>query len=149
VLLDAAALGRVPREIGLRALGSALMRVSGEPYRPRFERLERLFPQPEAYFSGTVMVDMVDSDDLRLHWPQRRNQPRIRGNSNAREAPIGLLPHEDAIDLSGMDFPKERLFELVFPVGLVSAAVFGRWIVPTFGWQYLFFVGGVPAWRKT
>lgn len=37
------------------------------------------------------------------------------------------------------------LFELVFPVGLVSAAVFGRWIVPTFGWQYLFFVGGVPA----
>ena len=37
------------------------------------------------------------------------------------------------------------LFELVFPVGLVSAAVFGSWIVPTFGWQYLFFVGGVPA----
>jgi putative MFS transporter len=37
------------------------------------------------------------------------------------------------------------LFELVFPLGLVAAAVLGRWIVPTFGWQYLFFVGGVPA----
>jgi len=37
------------------------------------------------------------------------------------------------------------LFELVFPLGLVAAAVFGRWIVPTLGWQYLFFVGGVPA----
>jgi putative MFS transporter len=37
------------------------------------------------------------------------------------------------------------LFELVFPLGLLAAAVLGRWIVPTFGWQYLFFVGGIPA----
>jgi putative MFS transporter len=37
------------------------------------------------------------------------------------------------------------LFELVFPLGLVAAALLGRWIVPTLGWQYLFFVGGVPA----
>ena len=36
------------------------------------------------------------------------------------------------------------LFELVFPVGLVAVAVMGRWIVPV-GWQYLFFVGGLPA----
>jgi putative MFS transporter len=36
------------------------------------------------------------------------------------------------------------LFELVFPVGLVAVAVMGRSIVPV-GWQYLFFVGGVPA----
>src|SRR5499427_39696 len=36
------------------------------------------------------------------------------------------------------------LFELVFPVGLVAVAIMGRWIVPI-GWQYLFFVGGVPA----
>ncbi|HLH95323.1 MAG TPA: MFS transporter [Xanthobacteraceae bacterium] len=37
------------------------------------------------------------------------------------------------------------LFELIFPVGLVAAAVLGRWIVPNLGWQYLFFLGGVPA----
>jgi MFS transporter, putative metabolite:H+ symporter len=37
------------------------------------------------------------------------------------------------------------LFELVFPVGLVAAAVLGKWIVPNLGWQYLFYVGGVPA----
>ncbi len=37
------------------------------------------------------------------------------------------------------------LFELIFPVGLVAAAVLGRWIVPHFGWQYLFFLGGIPA----
>ena len=36
------------------------------------------------------------------------------------------------------------LFELVFPIGLVAVAIMGRWIVPI-GWQYLFFVGGVPA----
>src|SRR6202041_2656012 len=37
------------------------------------------------------------------------------------------------------------LFELVFPVGLVAAAVLGKWIVPNLGWPYLFYVGGVPA----
>jgi putative MFS transporter len=36
------------------------------------------------------------------------------------------------------------LFELVFPIGLVAVAVMGRWIVPA-GWQYLFFIGGLPA----
>jgi MFS transporter, putative metabolite:H+ symporter len=37
------------------------------------------------------------------------------------------------------------LFELVFPVGLLAAAVLGKWIVPNLGWQYLFLVGGIPA----
>lgn len=42
-LLDASALKAAPHEIGLRVLATALMRVSGEGYRPRFERLERLY----------------------------------------------------------------------------------------------------------
>jgi MFS transporter, putative metabolite:H+ symporter len=37
------------------------------------------------------------------------------------------------------------LFEVVFPVGLLAAAVLGKWIVPNLGWQYLFYVGGIPA----
>src|SRR6185436_295043 len=41
--LDPAALAAAPREIGLRALARILMLVSGQTYRPRFERLERLF----------------------------------------------------------------------------------------------------------
>jgi tRNA(Ile)-lysidine synthase len=43
VLVEAAALKAAPREVGLRALARLLMTVSGQPYRPRFERLERLF----------------------------------------------------------------------------------------------------------
>jgi len=43
VALDPAALAAAPREIGLRALAALLMAVSGQPYRPRFESLERLF----------------------------------------------------------------------------------------------------------
>lgn len=43
LLVDAAALGAAPREVGLRALAAVLMTVSGAPYRPRFEALERLF----------------------------------------------------------------------------------------------------------
>ena len=37
------------------------------------------------------------------------------------------------------------LFEVIFPVGLLAAAVLGKWIVPNLGWQYLFYVGGIPA----
>jgi tRNA(Ile)-lysidine synthase len=44
-LLDPVALTGAPRELGLRALAVVLMKVSGNPYRPRFERLERLFDQ--------------------------------------------------------------------------------------------------------
>lgn len=43
ILLDPTALAAAPREIGLRALALALARLSGAAYRPRFERLERLF----------------------------------------------------------------------------------------------------------
>jgi tRNA(Ile)-lysidine synthase len=41
--VDMAALSAAPREVGLRALAQLLMAVSGQSYRPRFERLERLF----------------------------------------------------------------------------------------------------------
>ncbi|HEX9158612.1 MAG TPA: tRNA lysidine(34) synthetase TilS [Rhizomicrobium sp.] len=42
VLVDAAAIAAAPKEIGLRVLARVLMQVSGQFYRPRFERLERL-----------------------------------------------------------------------------------------------------------
>jgi len=42
-LMDGGALGEAPREIGLRALSEALRSIGKFPYRPRFERLERLF----------------------------------------------------------------------------------------------------------
>lgn len=43
MLLDANALAAAPREIGLRALAAILQSVGGEPYRPRFDRLEALY----------------------------------------------------------------------------------------------------------
>lgn len=43
VLIETRALLAAPREIGLRGLAATLMAVSGQPYRPRFERLERLY----------------------------------------------------------------------------------------------------------
>jgi len=42
-LLDPAVLAAAPREVGLRALASLLMAVGRQPYRPRFDSLERLF----------------------------------------------------------------------------------------------------------
>lgn len=43
VLLDRERFAAVAPEIGLRALAKVLSHVSGAPYRPRFERLERLY----------------------------------------------------------------------------------------------------------
>jgi tRNA(Ile)-lysidine synthase len=42
-VIDGAAFALVSPEIGLRALAAVLMRVAGQTYRPRFQRLERLF----------------------------------------------------------------------------------------------------------
>jgi tRNA(Ile)-lysidine synthase len=42
LLLDPKVLAAAPRELALRALASVLMAVSGQPYRPRFDSLERL-----------------------------------------------------------------------------------------------------------
>jgi tRNA(Ile)-lysidine synthase len=42
-LIDSVRLKMAPREVGLRALAATLSRVSGETYRPRFGKLERLF----------------------------------------------------------------------------------------------------------
>lgn len=43
VLLDPVALREAPSELALRAMAGVLMLVSGNPYRPRFERLQGLF----------------------------------------------------------------------------------------------------------
>ncbi|HEV2714170.1 MAG TPA: MFS transporter, partial [Terriglobales bacterium] len=37
------------------------------------------------------------------------------------------------------------LYELVFPIGLVGAALLGSWVVPNLGWHYKFLVGAAPA----
>jgi putative MFS transporter len=37
------------------------------------------------------------------------------------------------------------LYELVFPIGLVAAGFVGSWIVPRFGWQWMFVIGALPA----
>src|SRR6202163_381081 len=37
------------------------------------------------------------------------------------------------------------LYELVFPIGLVAAALVGLWVVPHLGWQYMFVIGALPA----
>src|SRR5262245_63601018 len=37
------------------------------------------------------------------------------------------------------------LYELVFPIGLTAASLIGLWVVPRFGWQYMFVIGALPA----
>ena len=37
------------------------------------------------------------------------------------------------------------LYELIFPLGLLGAAQIGAYVVPHFGWEYMFLVGGIPG----
>lgn len=37
------------------------------------------------------------------------------------------------------------LYELIFPLGLMAAAQVGSYVVPRFGWEYMFLVGGIPG----
>lgn len=37
------------------------------------------------------------------------------------------------------------LYEMIFPVGLMAAGQAGAWLVPNWGWQSIFLVGGIPC----
>ena len=37
------------------------------------------------------------------------------------------------------------LYEFVFAVGVLAAGLLGRWTIPAFGWQSIFWIGALPA----
>jgi putative MFS transporter len=37
------------------------------------------------------------------------------------------------------------LYEMIFPLGLMATGQIGAWIVPSYGWQTIFLLGGVPG----
>jgi putative MFS transporter len=37
------------------------------------------------------------------------------------------------------------LYELMFPIGLMCTSQIGAWVVPAFGWQAMFLIGGIPG----
>ncbi len=110
-LLDGSALRAEPREIGLRALSAILLRVSGQTYRPRFERLEHLYdslgrsagltlsgcrigPAPKEFrHFGTATLE------IRRETPRR---PIALGNDEARKKPRPETAMADA------KLPKKR-----------------------------------------
>jgi MFS family permease len=36
------------------------------------------------------------------------------------------------------------LYEIVFPIGLLASMALGAWLVPRFGWEVMYFIGGMP-----
>jgi MFS transporter, putative metabolite:H+ symporter len=36
-------------------------------------------------------------------------------------------------------------YQIIFPVGLLGAGLIGAWVVPHWGWQWMFIIGAVPA----
>jgi putative MFS transporter len=37
------------------------------------------------------------------------------------------------------------LYEMIFPVGLMATGQVGAWLVPAWGWQAIFLIGGIPG----
>ncbi|WP_323121185.1 MFS transporter [Burkholderia alba] len=36
------------------------------------------------------------------------------------------------------------LYEIVFPIGLLASMALGAWLVPRYGWEVMYFIGGMP-----
>lgn len=36
-------------------------------------------------------------------------------------------------------------YEMLFPIGLLCAGIVGAWVVPLFGWQWIFLIGALPG----
>ena len=70
LLVDPVALAAAPRDVGLRALARLLMNVSGAPYRPRFEALERLFDR----MAGGTLAGGATLSGCRIGPAPRRHQ---------------------------------------------------------------------------
>jgi putative MFS transporter len=52
--------------------------------------------------------------------------------------------------ISELSLPSQRgrfflLYEMIFPVGLMATGQVGAWVVPHFGWQAMFLIGGIPG----
>jgi MFS transporter, putative metabolite:H+ symporter len=37
------------------------------------------------------------------------------------------------------------LYEMIFPLGLMATGQIGAWLVPAFGWRFIFLLGGIPG----
>jgi putative MFS transporter len=37
------------------------------------------------------------------------------------------------------------LYEMIFPLGLMATGQIGAWLVPAFGWKFIFLAGGIPG----
>ena len=37
------------------------------------------------------------------------------------------------------------LYEMIFPLGLMATGQIGAWLVPIFGWKFIFLLGGIPG----
>jgi hypothetical protein len=106
-ILDTEALANLPREIGLRALSQALLRVSAREYRPRFARLERLFDAiiSSGFRRQTLAGCCIErpgrsspgfglnSVSIRPEAPRKAlARPRYTGSDLAEGVPDGKLP---------------------------------------------------------
>ena len=68
----------------------------------------------------------------------------LQGVGLGGEVPIA------AVYISELTRAKNRgrfvlLYELVFPIGLVTVSLTSLWVVPHLGWQWMFYIGALPA----
>jgi MFS transporter, putative metabolite:H+ symporter len=41
------------------------------------------------------------------------------------------------------------LYEMIFPLGLMATGQIGAWLIPAFGWKFIFLFGGIPGFLIT
>ena len=68
----------------------------------------------------------------------------IQGFGLGGEIPIGAAYISELCKAKGRG-RFVLMYEMIFAVGLVCAALLGFWVVPHLGWRYMFLIGAVPA----
>ena len=70
--------------------------------------------------------------------------PLRRGHRPRREIPVASTYISEILRAQrrGSSF---LAYQMIFPVGLLGAALAGAAVVPSFGWRWMFIIGAVPA----
>ena len=68
----------------------------------------------------------------------------LQGIGVGGEMPVAAT-YISELSLAGQRGRFFMLYEMIFPIGLMATGQVGAWVVPYFGWQVMFLIGGIPG----
>ena len=124
--------------VSIGFVGQALGSLFAGAFAERVGRVRAL--QLMTFLMGTLSVACALAHD----YPQLLWLRLFQGIALGGEVPVAAAYISEILPARqrGRRF---LMYELLFVIGITAASILGAWIVPRFGWPWLFVLGGVPA----